>query len=250
MLPRSEPGAGAAHTLPGLHDRARRLHRHRQHRGRGHRGGLAAGRAPSSGSGATASSPPRSSSRRPCSASSTAPSTGEHLSAGPMHYLRDGLKAPWLGWIYALVAGHRRPHHHALHAAQLHGGRPAEPVRHPHLGLGHRDRRPGLAGHHRRDQVHRPGGGEALAAEGRACTSSAGCSSSCTHAGSCPRCSPSSSARRSRPQAAAGGTAGVGDDDRDALRPGPRHLRQRGGLRHGGRGLRHGPQRASPCSRA
>src|SRR5437867_3213721 len=30
---------------------------------------------------------------------------GERLSAGPMHYLRDGLKAPWLGWIYALVAG-------------------------------------------------------------------------------------------------------------------------------------------------
>src|SRR5262245_35740660 len=27
------------------------------------------------------------------------------LSAGPMHYLRDGLKAPWLGWAYALVAG-------------------------------------------------------------------------------------------------------------------------------------------------
>jgi alanine or glycine:cation symporter, AGCS family len=30
---------------------------------------------------------------------------GERLSAGPMHYLRDGLKAPWLGWLYALVAG-------------------------------------------------------------------------------------------------------------------------------------------------
>jgi alanine or glycine:cation symporter, AGCS family len=29
----------------------------------------------------------------------------EGLSAGPMHYLRDGLKAPWLGWLYALVAG-------------------------------------------------------------------------------------------------------------------------------------------------
>jgi AGCS family alanine or glycine:cation symporter len=27
------------------------------------------------------------------------------LSAGPMHYLRDGLRAPWLGWLYALVAG-------------------------------------------------------------------------------------------------------------------------------------------------
>jgi alanine or glycine:cation symporter, AGCS family len=30
---------------------------------------------------------------------------GERLSAGPMHYLRDGLRAPWLGWAYALVAG-------------------------------------------------------------------------------------------------------------------------------------------------
>jgi alanine or glycine:cation symporter, AGCS family len=29
----------------------------------------------------------------------------EGLSAGPMHYLRDGMKAPWLGWLYALVAG-------------------------------------------------------------------------------------------------------------------------------------------------
>jgi alanine or glycine:cation symporter, AGCS family len=31
--------------------------------------------------------------------------SGEGLSAGPMHYLRDGLKAPWLGWLYALIAG-------------------------------------------------------------------------------------------------------------------------------------------------
>src|SRR5687768_1145819 len=30
---------------------------------------------------------------------------GDKLSAGPMHYLRDGLKAPWLGWLYALIAG-------------------------------------------------------------------------------------------------------------------------------------------------
>ncbi len=30
---------------------------------------------------------------------------GSRLSAGPMHYLRDGLRAPWLGWLYALVAG-------------------------------------------------------------------------------------------------------------------------------------------------
>ena len=31
--------------------------------------------------------------------------SGDRLSAGPMHYLRDGLKAPWLGWLYALIAG-------------------------------------------------------------------------------------------------------------------------------------------------
>ena len=30
---------------------------------------------------------------------------GERLSAGPMHYLRDGLQMPRLGWTYALVAG-------------------------------------------------------------------------------------------------------------------------------------------------
>jgi len=31
--------------------------------------------------------------------------SGDRLSAGPMHYLRDGLKAPRLGWLYAFVAG-------------------------------------------------------------------------------------------------------------------------------------------------
>jgi AGCS family alanine or glycine:cation symporter len=30
---------------------------------------------------------------------------GERLSAGPMHYLRDGLRLPRLGWTYALFAG-------------------------------------------------------------------------------------------------------------------------------------------------
>jgi AGCS family alanine or glycine:cation symporter len=31
--------------------------------------------------------------------------SGDRLSAGPMHYLRDGLKMPRLGWLYALIAG-------------------------------------------------------------------------------------------------------------------------------------------------
>jgi AGCS family alanine or glycine:cation symporter len=30
---------------------------------------------------------------------------GERLSAGPMHYIREGLGMPWLGWTYALCAG-------------------------------------------------------------------------------------------------------------------------------------------------
>jgi alanine or glycine:cation symporter, AGCS family len=30
---------------------------------------------------------------------------GQGLSAGPMHYLRDGMKMPRLGWLYALIAG-------------------------------------------------------------------------------------------------------------------------------------------------
>jgi alanine or glycine:cation symporter, AGCS family len=30
---------------------------------------------------------------------------GNRFSAGPMHYLSEGMGAPWLGWTYALVAG-------------------------------------------------------------------------------------------------------------------------------------------------
>ena len=59
---------------------------------------------------------------------------GGRLSAGPMHYLRDGLGLRRLGWVYALIAGDRRPHHDALHAAQLDRGRPGEPVRRVHAG--------------------------------------------------------------------------------------------------------------------
>ncbi len=31
--------------------------------------------------------------------------SGGHTRSGPMYYLRDGLKSPWLAWTYALVAG-------------------------------------------------------------------------------------------------------------------------------------------------
>ena len=30
---------------------------------------------------------------------------GETVLSGPMYYLRDGLKLPWLAWIFALIGG-------------------------------------------------------------------------------------------------------------------------------------------------
>ena len=74
-------------------------------------------------------------------------------------------KAPWL---LDLRAGGRRgrPHHHALHPAQLHGGRAPQPALDPHLDLGSGHRRAGLARDRRRREVHRPGGGEVVAAQG------------------------------------------------------------------------------------
>ena len=30
---------------------------------------------------------------------------GETVLSGPMYYLRDGLKQPWLAWIFALIGG-------------------------------------------------------------------------------------------------------------------------------------------------
>ena len=47
---------------------------------------------------------------------------GQGLSAGPMHYLRDGLKIAAAGLALRAGRGHRGPHHDALHPAQLHRG--------------------------------------------------------------------------------------------------------------------------------
>ena len=93
-----------ADAVPGVHDRARRVDRHRQHRRRRDRDRLRRARARSSGSGSTASSRWRSSSPRRCSGSSSARSRGTTVLSGPMYYLRDGLKSPALAWIFALVA--------------------------------------------------------------------------------------------------------------------------------------------------
>ena len=92
---------------------------------------------------------------------------GQGLSAGPMHYLRDGMKMPRLGWIYALIAGIAALTTTPVHPAQLDRGGLAEPVRHPHLGVGPDHRGAGLARDHRRHQVDRPRRGEAGAPQGR-----------------------------------------------------------------------------------
>ena len=54
-----------------------------------------------------------------------------YLSAGPMHYLRDGLGLRRLGWLYALIAGGGGPDHDPHHPAQLHRRGVREPLRHP-----------------------------------------------------------------------------------------------------------------------
>ena len=166
--------------------------------------------------------------------------SGAHgLSTGPMYYLRDGLKSPTLAWIYALVAGvaaltttpFTQPNSIAdVLRAQvgiptivsgvvlavltwlviIGGLTPIGRVveRLSPLKVGPLPRR-------------RPGGHRDLrgAAAGGAL------------------------ARRHRGVLDARRRRRIGwcrDAGRAALRPGPRHLRQRGGLRHGGRRLRHG----------
>ena len=39
--------------------------------------------------------------------------------SGPMYYLRDGLRSPFLAWLFALVAARRRADDDAVHAAQF-----------------------------------------------------------------------------------------------------------------------------------
>ena len=135
MVPAAQAGGqGPALAVPGVHDGARRLDRHRQHRRRRHRDRDAAARARSSGSGSTASSRPRSSSPRRCSASATARLVGDRALRGP-----DALPARRPGQPRAgldLRAGrrHRRAHHDALHAAQLDRGRAGERARRPDAG--------------------------------------------------------------------------------------------------------------------
>ena len=161
------------------------------------------------------------------------------LSTGPMYYLRDGLKSPTLAWIYALVAGVA-----ALTTTPFTQPNSIADVLRAQVGdsddrLGHRPRRADVAGDHRRAHADRACRRAALAAEGRAL----------------PRRWPGGH-RDLRGAAARGARArrhrGVldacrrrrlgrcRDARRAALRPGPRHLRQRGRLRHGGCRLRHG----------
>ena len=116
---------------------------------------------------------------------------GDRLSAGPMHYLRDGLGSAAAG---LALRAHRRasPRSPPLPSPS--------PTRSPwscesEFGMptwvsGVVIARPDLAGGHRRRQVDRPRGGEARARQGRALPGRRPARASCLHAAACPRCSP------------------------------------------------------------
>ena len=103
-----------------------------------------------------------------------------------MYALRDGLKQPWLASTYALVAGvaaitttpFTQPNSIAVVLNSQLG--------HADVAVGHRDCRPGLAGHRRRHRDDRQGRGEARAAQGRALPRRRARSSSSTFAGNIP----------------------------------------------------------------
>ena len=76
-------------------------------------------------------------------------------------------RSPVLAWLFAFVAGGRGADDDALHAAELDGAGAEHRRRRPAVGVGHRDCRADLARDHRRHQVDRPRGREALAAQGR-----------------------------------------------------------------------------------
>ena len=137
LVPRDAGRRGRrAEPLPGLHDRAGRLHRHRQHRRAWPPPWSPAGRARvfwiwCYGFFATA-------------IKFTRGRAGHHVPRrwtasgcppGPCTTCATACSSPRLGWVYALVRRHRRPHHHA---------RSRSPTRspscwqsqfgHPHLG--------------------------------------------------------------------------------------------------------------------
>ena len=170
---------------------------------------------------------------------------GDTVLSGPMYYLRDGLRSPALAWTFAFVAAvaaltttpFTQPNSMAL---VLELGVWRSPRR-----LRRRDRGADVAGHHRRHQVDRQGGGEALAAEGRPLPRR-------RHhrhpgqRGADPR-NPRADRARSVHDPVG---ARVRHLRRDALRHRPRHLRERSGLRHRRRRLRHGPQQPADAAGA
>ncbi len=150
-------GRRLAHAVPGVHDRPGRVDRHGQHRRRGHghhlgRSGRAlldldvrpgrhlgevhrsgAGRALSRGAG--------------------------RLGAGRADVLpARRLEVARAGQDLCARRRHRRPHHHALHAAQLDCARARQRVRRAHVDRRPRDCGARVGGDHPRHQVDRQGG--------------------------------------------------------------------------------------------
>ena len=247
--PRHRRHARRTDALPVVHDRARRVDRHRQRRRRRHgdhlgRAGGAVldlvlrpgGDGHQDDRGDARPAVPRDHRARPLDRADVLPARRPALADAGLD----------------LRARCRRggAHHDAVHPAQLDRRRPAGAGRRADHRLGDRAGGADLAGDHRRPEVDRERRRAALAAQGRALP------------GRRPdrdrdlrrAAARGAGAGRDRGLLDAGGGRRLGrrgDAGGAPLRPGPGHLRQRGRLRHRRRRLRDGGQpRARPAGHA
>jgi len=244
FVPSTSEGGGRS-ALPGLHDRARRDDR-RNIAGVGDRS-CPGGRGALFWSGATAFFANRSSSRRRCSAC-TSGSSRRNASLRGHALLREGLG---LRRLAGSIRAHRRDRRLTttpFNPAEL--DRRVFDSQFPRADPRDRGggRRSHLAGDRRRGEVDRARGGEAVAAK-VILYLAGGLLVILVHATASPRRWLSSSARPSR-SARRRERGGAGDDDGDALRPRPRDVRERGGVRNGRVRLRDGAQPEGRSGRA
>ena len=156
-----------------------------------------------------------------------------------MYYLRDGLRSPVLAWLFAFVAAVA-----ALTTTPFTQPNSIALVLNTRLGIprivsGIVDRRADVARDHRRHQVDRPRGREAVAAQGRPLSRRRPRRHPDQRRRGFPACSRMVVREAFTMQSALGFGMFIGD----ALRHRARHLRERSRLRHRRRRVRHRAER-------
>ena len=166
-------------------------------------------------------------------------SSADGLSTGPMYYLRDGLKSPTLAWIYALVAGvaalTTTPFTQPNSIADVLRAQVGIPTIVSGIVLAVLTWLVIIGGLTPIGRV-----AERLSPLKVGLYLAGGLVVIVTYGARLPEVLSLVVTEAFSTRAVAGGVGRRRDAGRAALRPGARHLRQRSGLRHGGRRLRHG----------